>query len=300
MTHLYDPLAELLRERSEMRRLWRKREADSVFREMDQTQRPLRIPFEFGADQQTGGGDDPAASPLPEDLTEVGDALNLLGEAYVSGDKRSLPRATLPDKNYSRPSSEQVTTQTSEILVDANCQNSSWEGWKRHQFGLEMQAPWARQLLQKKKTIETRAYELPPALLGKRIEILQSQKGKVVSSLGNVVQVTAEKDSPVTRLGWCTFAKCIQYTDAASFDANQDSHCVARDSDFYPFKQGDERKVVYGWVVDKVGSYVSKPCSTKLDKITRRYRSLFELHFDESSTTIAKTSSRQRKKRRRY
>lgn len=127
----------------------------------------------------------------------------------------------------------------------------TWEGWGKCDFGLEMQSPWAGLLLEGKKTIETRAYDLPPALLGRRIDILQSKTGSTVSSLGNVVAVGAvEDEATVRRVGWCTFTRVIRYQDRESFEADEAAHLVKKDSAF-GWKEGIT-KVVYGWVVGTV------------------------------------------------
>ena len=155
-----------------------------------------------------------------------------------------------------------------------------------------MQSPWAGLLLEGKKTIETRAYDLPPALLGKRIELLQSRQGGTVSSLGNTMSITPE-ESNVTRVGWCTFTEVIRYQDKQTFEADEAAHMVKRDSGF-GWKEG-KTKTIFGWVVGNVGFYQKKTLYGTLNTV-RRHRSLFELRFDESKTSISKP----RKKRKRY
>lgn len=291
---LYEPLAELLRERAEMRRLWKKREDDHVFRELDRSQRPLPVPFEFGVDTKSSG-DCSAVSPLPEDLLALADRVVALGRACVSGDPTYLPADYLSSSSDTKP----TTTEDNKSVQNDHCQSLSWQGWNDRQFGLEMQSPWAGLLLQGRKTIETRAYDLPPALLGKRIEILQSKQGSTVSSLGNVVRI-AEEDPAVTRVGWCTFTHVIRYSDFALFDADQDAHLVTKESDFYPFKKGSKTNVVYGWVVGEVGLSTNETCSLPLKAIVRRYRSLFELDNSNSKQVGSTSNKNKRKKRRRY
>ena len=96
-----------------------------------------------------------------------------------------------------------------------HAQSLTWRGWEEHKFGLEMQHPWSKLLLDGKKSIETRAYDLPKALIGKRIEILQSQPGEDgVSSLGNVIDcglTSSNSSSIVKRVGWCIFDRVILY-----------------------------------------------------------------------------------------
>lgn len=297
---LYEPLADLLRERAEMRCLWKKREGDNVFHELDRSQRPLPVPFVFGVKEKSNGGSS-AASPMPEDLLSTADRLVALGRACVSCDPKYLPPDCMSSSNDSQ---EQVkeqgkSSETETSAEDEHCQSITWHGWNELQFGLEMQLPWAGLLLQKKKTIETRAYDLPPALLGKRIEILQSKQGNLVSSLGNVVPIR-DKEPAATRIGWCTFTHVIRYEDKALFDADQDAHWVTKENSFYPFVKEKKTKVIYGWVVGEVGSDANEASRGPLKTIVRRYRSLFELQFDDSNSKAASTSLKKRKKRQRY
>jgi hypothetical protein len=212
-TSFYAPLADLLRERAEMRRQWKKREEDHVFYELDRSQRPLSIPFHFYVDG--GGKDAAAASPMPgspDDLVIVADRLDTWGRAFASGNPSDLP--TLPEEcncdDVRTIGMSGIVSTASYDSPDEHFVSLTWKGWGEHDFGLEMQSPWAGLLLEGKKTIEMRAYDLPPALLGKGIEILQSMQGGPVSSLGNTVSISAnQEESNVTRVGWCTFTKVI-------------------------------------------------------------------------------------------
>lgn len=295
--NLYEPLAELLQERAEMRRLWKKREDDHVFRELDRLYRPLAVPFEFDVDVSISGKDAFASSPLPEDLEEMANRLVDLGRACVSGDPMYLPKDVMSDSKIEEISKAPMQkNRISNSERKSHRQPPDWSGWNDRQFGLEMQSPWAGLLLEGKKTIETRAYDLPPALLGKRIEILQSQQGNTVSSLRDVVSMT---DATVTRVGWCRFTHVIRYEDGELFDADQDAHWVTNESAFYPFKKGIESKTVYGWVVGEVGCATDGTSRVPLKTIVRRYRSLFELQRDESKAKAAPASSNNKKKKRR-
>jgi hypothetical protein len=64
----------------------------------------------------------------------------------------------------------------------------SWLGDKEAVFGLEMQLPWSRHLLEGRKTIEVRSYPLPAELLGRRLYMLESQpRVDGVSTLGDKI-----------------------------------------------------------------------------------------------------------------
>lgn len=90
---------------------------------------------------------------------------------------------------------------------------------------------------------------MPPALVGRKIWIIQSPSGKAgVSSLGNEIDFSR---SETTVIGWCTFSSVKKYTTKATFDADFGRHLVAPDSG-YGWKEG-KTKVIYGWVVEDCG-----------------------------------------------
>lgn len=96
LSTVYEPFADLLLERAEMRRLWAKREDDHVFHEVDRSQRPLPVPFVFGVvvsegkSERDGGTTSPMLG-LPEDLRSIADNVKAWGRACASGDPNCLP-----------------------------------------------------------------------------------------------------------------------------------------------------------------------------------------------------------------
>jgi hypothetical protein len=133
-----------------------------------------------------------------------------------------------------------------------------------------MQDPWAGLLLDGSKTIETRAYNLPPGLIGKRISILQSSCGQAgISCLGDAIRL----DSEVKKLGWVVFERVIEYKDKKSFEDDESKHLVDRNSG-YGWKEGTTN-VIFGWVVAEQGNYQADHAPVK--RAERRMRSLFEL-----------------------
>mmetsp|Transcript_3961 Transcript_3961/g.5401 ORF Transcript_3961/g.5401 Transcript_3961/m.5401 type:complete len:309 (+) Transcript_3961:423-1349(+) len=201
----------------------------------------------------------------------------------------------------------------------AHAKDGNWSGWKEctskgYRIGLEMQSPWAKLLLEGRKTIETRAYNLPKDLIGQKIQILQSRKGhEGVSSLPNILFDTGNdggnillKDagkgfkehchhdisSFVECIGWCIFDRVIIYKYLSKFEADEASHLVKRDS-AYGWKDG-ETKVIYGWVVGSCYIYKKNNKTGKLSNqklpntsmtfsaIVRRMRSLYSLHYNEA------------------
>ena len=147
-----------------------------------------------------------------------------------------------------------------------------WKGWKSVKIGLEMQNPWGRKLLDGTKTIETRAYDLPKSLMGKKIDILQSKGGKdCVSGLSNVM-VGEEITNAVQPIGWAIFARVEVYRYKGKFIADEKKHCVEQSSNY---GWNDDTKVIYRWVVSKCGRYGKKRKKAKV--LLRRMRSLFEI-----------------------
>ncbi len=103
-------------------------------------------------------------------------------------------------------------------------------------YALEVQAPFSTYILEGRKTIETRAYALPPALLHQPIYLLESQQGQDgVSSVGDFIpaQERASDDTSTTAvtpkvriIGTVVFTSCTQYTTQAQFDADREKHLV--------------------------------------------------------------------------
>eukprot|EP00957_Ditylum_brightwellii_P050269 3812301-Ditylum_brightwellii.AAC.1 len=124
----------------------------------------------------------------PEQLRCLANNLRKWGKAYMSCDSADLPAVFENDDNITSTKKKQHDQEENESSVavaattldDTNehTKDLDWKGWNNQKFGLEMQHPWAGHLLDGRKTIETRAYDLPPSLLGKRIEILETRKGK--------------------------------------------------------------------------------------------------------------------------
>lgn len=159
-----------------------------------------------------------------------------------------------------------------------------WQGWadEERRFGLEMQQPYSEFVLNGQKSIESRAYPLPEALIDVKIEILQSEKGQDrVSSVPDRVILQKSSDnnssiqSPLKRIGWVKFAKCIQYKSRERFEADREKHLVDPNSGY---SWNDDRPM-YGWVV---GSYQKQDAvdddGGSVDIVAiRRMRSLFEI-----------------------
>ena len=262
---LFDLLADLLEERADMRELWTKREKDYVFRDMDPEYRPLPVPFVFDAavdDDNTMGTSPLLGSPVA--LRQRASDLRAFGRAYASENSGLLPKVAAPSVRKG-PDAD-------------HAESLDWSGWSEFDFGLEMQSPWAQALIEGRKTIETRAYDLPDALLGKWIAIIQSPQGKPgISAMGNQLDFDS---SDAIIVGWCKFSAVVQYTNRVDFESDEEAHLVASDSGF-GWKEG-RTKVIYGWVVIERKA-AEKQAAEKYKTATRRMRSIYQMHTHSHS-----------------
>jgi hypothetical protein len=176
---------------------------------------------------------------------------------------------------------------------DDHSKSLSWDGWNSNikYFGLELQIPYAQYLLDGTKSIETRRYPLPHALLSKRIDVLESRKGvDGVSSIPDRVllmpRTSVDDDAlPSTattmlhRKGWCTFTHCFRYTTREQFEADAHKHLVDAASGY----GWNDARPMYGWVVGSYGLYDNNDDKEKKEDdgveyiAERRMRSLFEI-----------------------
>ena len=96
--------------------------------------------------------------------------------------------------------------------------------WETGRFALEMQAPWARRLLDGQKTVETRGYSLPAGLVGRSIELMESRPGQDgLSSVGDTVEAFADGLSVVGRV---VFSGSSAYPSREAWAADAARHLV--------------------------------------------------------------------------
>ena len=268
---MFEPLAELLEQRSQMRALWIKREKDHVFRELRPEFRPLNLPIRFSVLNHRLMAEESGVSPLPgqpEALMVIAQNLRAYGKAFTSGKICDLPR---PTSELREP--VQNAKSRKEIAEDEHAKSLDWPGWSEHKFGLELQAPWAAAVVSGRKRIETRLYNLPPALMGKRIHIIQTPVGTPgLSAMRDFIDF---RKSDAKMIGWSTFTSVKKYACKEDFEADENLHLVTRDSE-YGWKDG-QTKILYGWVVGKFAP--SRATSDgRFGSATRRMRSLFQLN----------------------
>jgi len=183
-----------------------------------------------------------------------------------------LPEAIASSKGAS------IHRKEEEEVEEAHAKSLKWSGWSRYEFGLEVQEPWASAIVEGRKRIETRSYELPPSLLlgRKRILILQSPAGKPgVSGMGDYIDLTLSKSpniDDVRVIGYCIFDSVKKYKTQESFEADEKDHLVTSNSG-YEWKQ---RKTMCGWVVQTCGP-IDEAELKNFSSGIRRMRSLFQI-----------------------
>lgn len=177
-------------------------------------------------------------------------------------------------------------------------QKVPWDDEAR--YALEVQQPFSRFILDGQKTIETRAYPLPPCLLGKPIYLLESHAGAAgVSSLPSHIPVVGAhcahlgaQDTPRI-IGVVTFGSCTLYDSSAAWEADREKHLVPAGS-LYDWSAGtgtcryddafvareqislQEGKLseLYAWHVTSIDGTSCVQNSTAMNRI---YRSIFKL-----------------------
>lgn len=150
-------------------------------------------------------------------------------------------------------------------MSDVNPKHQDLPNWSTGQFALEVQQPWSRLLLDRKKTVEARAYPLPKALLGRRICLLESsERDSTQSGLLDRFQTNAI-------VGFVVFSEVRVYNSQEEFRSEEASHLVPETSPF-GWREGTDR--LYGWKVQSVESVVAEQDTVWVE---RRMRSLFEI-----------------------
>jgi hypothetical protein len=148
-------------------------------------------------------------------------------------------------------------------------------------FALEVQAPFSREILNGRKTIETRAYALPEYLLQQPILLLETVTGSVgVSSLADVMQLPAEG---IQVLGFVVFSESFEYISSDDWESDRDAHLVPLESG-YNFKPGSDEGRRWGWKIERIIP-INETIEIAFD-IKRSYRSLFVCGPKESLASV--------------
>ncbi|GMI45036.1 hypothetical protein TrCOL_g3314 [Triparma columacea] len=267
---IYELFAEGLERMDRVREGWRKRVGDQVFNTLEEIWRPMDVPLKFGVKEEEAGrggegGDEVlGVSRLPETgLKDIAECVRGWGNCYAGGGECTWNVEGMP-----------------EVGGEGGKGGEEWEGWGREgtTIGLEMQKPWAGELLGGRKNIETRRYKIPKRLMGRRVEIMEVDKGTDgVSTLPRGDALSGDDLRGVRWAGWATFVECKTYESRETFEADEGKHLVKRDSG-YGWKEG-QTEVVYGWRVGEFGRYGEGERGRGGEgvRIERRLRSLFEV-----------------------
>jgi hypothetical protein len=321
---LYETFASMLEERATMRELWAKREIEPVFKKIDMQFRPIPLPIMFNCTGIQNDDNDEKSesrhnniknipsepqqhqiigvSPMPgtpNDLRKLATTIRVWGIAFQTGNPKDLPSVNLVDEHTmavssTTPNKSKTSISTTpkisgndsgHIIDKSTIVQSDWDGWLLYKFGLEMQFPWSRKLIDGQKTIEIRRYDLPPSLIGQKIYIIETPAGVdgVSGITGNHFRINSVKVDQVDGLstdiegpkivGWCIFPSVKQYTTQQTFCNDNEHHLVVEGS-HYGWIKG-ESSILFGWIVSDCGHLSHR--DTHFVSGVRRHRSLFQL-----------------------
>ena len=249
-------------------------------------------------------------SPMPgkcAELQNLAIAIRAWGRAFQSCDANDLPTVHSLDKLLLTTAMQiatkaclvksipETTADNEELLSSSTSISNSnlvpldWDGWKTYDFGLEMQYPWSRTLLDGRKSIEIRQYNLPSSLVGRKIYIIETPAGKdgVSGIVDNHFQIDASSnechkdkccDGSTSKrepriLGWSIFSTVKQYKSQQDFCCDEKRHLVSINSK-YGWQSGCT-SILFGWVVSEY-----ELCSHDESIFCsgfRRHRSLFQM-----------------------
>lgn len=236
---LREILAVALDERATMREHWRARENDRMFAQVGYQPRPFYASF-CVSDPSC-----PRSSPLFSNSRVYATSL------------RNAPSHTEPN------------TPDIAVLLEETTGPQQW--------ALEVQEPWSRKILDGSKSIETRQYDLPSGLLGRRLYLLETPSGTTgKSNLEDytVLSSRATKGNRVARIiGWIQISSVVKYTNSKQFYNDEALHLVGPTSG-YGWETGTT-KTIYGW---KVEERCEADDTDLFFAASRRKRSIFELH----------------------
>ncbi len=100
--------------------------------------------------------------------------------------------------------------------------------------GINIQAPWSRLLIEGKKSIETRTYQLPEKYRAKDLWLIETP-GRLGKFKARVI-------------GVIRFSEFRQYSSAAAFYEDSDLHLIHPDTKDYAW----HGRTKFGWFVERV------------------------------------------------
>jgi hypothetical protein len=163
----------------------------------------------------------------------------------------------------------------------------------------QVSEPWAALLLSGAKSVETRSYPLPAALLNRKLAVIQSNsaaQSAAAAAASSVTDAVAAGAAGLSRTGTVTFTGCKRYTSEAEWAADEVRHLVKSDSPF-GWKAVAQRAAagstgsgdsssgsaeIWAWTVGKRKTHKK---ARPVPHMQRVFRSLFALHYDSADTT---------------
>jgi hypothetical protein len=131
-------------------------------------------------------------------------------------------------------------------------------------FALNINTPVDEWVLTGKKTVETRDYDLHPAVLGQRVALIRcAGKGST-------------KRLPQRVVGVVEFGKTLRYQSKAEWAAAFKQHCVAIDSAQFGWVEG---RAKWGWQV--TGTH-RLDTELRVPSKSHFHKSFYQLHFTEA------------------
>ena len=109
--------------------------------------------------------------------------------------------------------------------------------------GINIQYPISQLIIEKKKTIETRTYPIPPNYLGQEMALIETP-GKTGKFKARIIAIIK-------------FTDCFQYKSKKEFYDQSNLHCVTQDS-IWAWHDGEK----WGWPV-KVVKILPMPIELK-------------------------------------
>ena len=137
----------------------------------------------------------------------------------------------------------------------------------------DVRYPWTEQLMNGKKTIETREYPLPSRYLHQTLALYETHV-EVKDDQVEDDQVEEDHQRDDCCVGLIQFCSCKEYTSKEQWSKDSDKHGVPFDATPEEFGWVDGIQK-YGWKV----SYVEKTKKKKLpQRFERHFRSFFTVH----------------------
>ena len=147
-------------------------------------------------------------------------------------------------------------------------------------FGLEMREPWVGMVLRGEKTVETRGYALPEALLHRPVVLLAAPEARDRDAPPKAFLPDAAPAGAAHTVGLVTFGSCAPYASREAFVRDFAEHRVGPETAFGAWEGPGptaSETPLFAWRVSEV---LPMPAPEPSPAATRVLRSLFRLDVD--------------------